>query len=426
MDPVRFATVFAFVGLLPTAARAATAVTEDAPKLEAQQGLLVTGFLQGQYEHHQDSQDELRQGGQLLNLDRFLLRRGRIKFEREYTWTSYILELDGNTVNGPALGVQRAEASFQIRGGNQGVTPPIFKLTFGVFDTPFGYENTESSRFRWFAERSTAMRAFQPSEVDAGLRITGAIGWFRYAFAIVNGEPLGQSGGFPLRDPNAAKDYVLRLSGVGTPSKETQVDFGVSIMNGKGFHRGADSSKPLTVWRDLNENGVVDAGEIQGLPSGAGEASESFERWMVGADLKIRFQTPIGVTQLWTEATIASNMDRGLYVADRVALGIDARELGYYVGIQQEVPLAGGTLVLAFRTDYYNPNADVFDRQGGKLLPNDITVRTFSPLVGYAFPGKGRVVLQYDKIRDHYARDGRGVPTDLANDTWTLRMQVDL
>jgi hypothetical protein len=39
-------------------------------------------------------------------------------------------------------------------------------------------------------------------------------------------------------------------------------------------------------------------------------------------------------------------------------------------------------------------------------------------------PEVARLVFQYDVIVDHLARDTRGVPTDLRNNQWTLRLQV--
>src|SRR4029079_19144208 len=97
------------------------------------------------------------------------------------------------------------------RGKTAAPAPPIIKLTGGLFDTPFGYELVESPRTRFFMERSLASRAFFPAEPDFGVRLSGAISLFRYAVAVVNGEPLGTKNGFPGQDPNATKDVVARF-----------------------------------------------------------------------------------------------------------------------------------------------------------------------------------------------------------------------
>ena len=49
-----------------------------------------------------------------------------------------------------------------------------------------------------------------------------------------------------------------------------------------------------------------------------------------------------------------------------------------------------------------------------------------SPVVGLALPGYARLTFQYDVVRDLLAKDARGVPVDLKNDRWTLRLQVGL
>ena len=41
-------------------------------------------------------------------------------------------------------------------------------------------------------------------------------------------------------------------------------------------------------------------------------------------------------------------------------------------------------------------------------------------------PGRARLVFQYDATKDYQARDPRGVPVDLKNNAWFLRLQVEL
>ena len=106
----------------------------------------------------------------------------------------------------------------------------------------------------------------------------------------------------------------------------------------------------------------------------------------------------------------------------------DDSELGFAVGITQEL---FGYGVLGFRFDSYDPSSgDRTSRQGGVLLPLDQTVRTFSPLVGVTLPERLlpaptplRLLFQYDVNRNNLGLDPRGVPTNLASDTWTLRLQ---
>ena len=387
------------------------------------QGIVFSSYVQAQYEHHQDSEDQLRQGGVVLNQDRFVLRRARLKIEKEWEYASILAEIDGNSVKGPAIGFQHAEASLLYRGGEPVPTPPLLKLTLGLFDVPFGNELTESPRARFFLERSLASRSFFPAEPDLGLRISTQLGWLRASVALMNGEPLGEKSGFSLRDPSSSKDIVARAGAVVRPSSHVDIAGGVSVLNGKGFHPGTDAGKASVAWKDVNENGQIDAGELTASPATSPTLSQSFDRWAVGADLRLGLETPVGWLRLSGELMSGSNMDRGLFVADPVLTSIDSRELGVAVSVTQEIMRYG---VVGFRFDTYDPNADSRDRQGGKLLPSSQAVRTFSPMVGLMIPDRARLLFQYDVQRDELGRDPRGVPTDLANDTWTLRLQVEL
>jgi hypothetical protein len=409
------------IALLAGARTADAAETADLNK-DPTQGVAVTSYVQAQYESHQDSEDQLRQGGALLNKDRFLVRRGRLKVEREWDWASLMVEVDGSTTNGPVFQLWHAEPSILYRGKNDAKLPPMVKATVGMFDTPFGWELVESPRTRFFMERSTISRALWPAEPDIGARVSGALGWFRYAFAFVNGQPAGLSN-FALQDPNGSKDFVARVGGVVETTDRFEFQFGVSFLDGKGFHRGTDATKNGVVWKDANENGIIDLGELQPVPGVAATPSVNFDRWAVGADLRLRFKTKLGWSMLFGELVFASNLDRALVVADPVLTGIDAREVGYVAGLVQEI---GEHFVVGLRHDFYDPNADYLDRQAGRLVPQSQRIRNWSPMIGAVLPGRARLLFQYDAQRNYFARNEQGVPVNLAANTWTLRLQVEL
>jgi hypothetical protein len=383
----------------------------------------VGGYAQLEYQSHADTEQQLRQGGALLNQDRFLVRRARVSVKRAWEYSSLELELDGNTSSGPSFGLYRAESSvFLAAKDGTKDTPPYAQLTAGMFRIPFGYEAPESSRTRWFTERTQASRALFPSEIDLGARLSGGYSILRYAVALTNGEPLG-SRGFPLQDPNKSKDISWRLGAVTRPIEALGIDGGVSLLTGKGFHRGTDATKASATWSDANEDGVVQPIELIGNAAVAETPSENFERWGVGADLQARLDTKLGTSAVFGEVVLANNLDRGFLPADPVQTKLDAREFGWNVGFTQQLsPYA----LVGARLDFYDPNADATDRRAGKTLPTKNTVRTISPLIGVTLPDRARLVFQYDFIRDYLARDAQGVPTDLDNDQWTLRLQVNL
>jgi hypothetical protein len=224
-------------------------------------------------------------------------------------------------------------------------------------------------------------------------------------------------------DPNHAKDIIGRLGFDALPTDAFRISGGISALYGTGFHAGTDATKPGVTWVDLNGDGMIQPNELMAVPAMAATPSQNFTRWAVGADLELRLHTSIGWSMLYGEATVATNLDRALFVADPVTTGIDVRELGAYAAFVQEITPYG---LLAFRFDYYDPNADFFQSTSGKLVPVSQAIYTFSPLVGLQLPDRARLVFEYDAVRNLLGIDARGVPTSLAMDHFAVRLQVQM
>jgi hypothetical protein len=406
---------------LEQAQKPATSTPSPTPQLPS--GLKLSGYLQAQLEVNQLSEDQLQQGGAPLNQDRFVLRRGRIRFDQTWQYAGATLELDANTVRGVSVGVRRAEGAVFYRGSNAAELPPLVMLSFGVTDLPFGHELLESTRTRYFMERSQTSLALFPTEMDVGVKLSGAVGLVRYAFAVANGEPVDNLAGRLPRDPNSAKDVTGRVGVDFKPISSLRVVGGSSFSRGTGFHPGVGATKAGFIWSDDNEDGKLQSSEIIGIAGSAASPSRNFSRWAYGLDLALEVATPIGATKLYGEAYLASSYDRGLYIADPVQGGSDVREAGGYLALVQGITPYG---VVGFRYSVYDPNSDFFDQRQGKQIPSSARVVTLSPLVGVQLPAQARLLFQYDFTRDKLARDAVGVPTDAKNNLATLRLQVEL
>lgn len=384
-------------------------------------GLRVAGYVQAQFQHSDLSEDQLQQGGAPLNQDEFLVRRARLRIDRVWDFASASLELDASTARGPRVGIRRAEAAVFYRGNNAEELTPLIAFSVGVMDIPFGYELNESAGTRWFMERSQGGLALFPTEPDIGAKLSGAVSFFRYAAAFMNGEPVDESGF--ARDPNSNKDLLGRFGAEGALGKHLELAGGTSFAVGKGFHAGQDATKSSVAWVDLNEDGAHQTNEFFGLPGSAATPSENFERWAIGLDLGVSLKTKLGRSHLYGEAFVGSNYDRGYAPSDPVTTSLDARQAGGYLAFTQDLL---EYVVVGLRAAVYDPNSDIIETRGGKTLPKTQTVKTLSPLVGVVLPERARLLLQYDYIRDYLARDTAGVPTDAENNQWTLRLQVEL
>lgn len=383
-------------------------------------GVTLTGYAQLQYITSELSEDQVRQSGAPQNRDQFQLRLARLRLDGGWGWAGVALEVSANTVAGPYIGLVRAEALLVWRNPAEGA-PPYLVLTGGLQEIAFGRELPESTRRRLFFERSAGSQALFPGTTDLGLRLSGGVAFLRYAVAVMNGVPFVDRAGASYEVNTRAKDVLGRLGfEAGGRAGSWQLAGGASFAAGTGFLRGRPATPAGVQWRDTNENGVIDPGELVGVPAQAATPSETFSRWAAALDLELRVRTWLGVTTLAGEAVVASNLDRGLFVSDPLAQGHDVRQLAGYALVTQEVRGYG---LVGFRWDYYNGNADALDSRRGVAERSSQELHTLSPLVGVQAFDHLRLLAQYDVVIDHLGRDARGVPIDLPNNQLSVRLQ---
>lgn len=382
--------------------------------------LRVLPYLQAQYESHEESEDQLSSdGAHLLNRDRFVLRRGRLVVGVDHRWMQLLLELDVNTQQGLAVGARQAEATLRMPVDAHGRSPAA--LTLGLFRTPFGHEVLRSARDRVFAENATFAQAFFPGESDVGARVQGAVGWFRYAVAVVNGHPIDEPvyGG---RAPTAPRDVVGRV-GVDVRGERVRLTAGLSALGGSGFHAGSAQGVDTLGVRNTSETGTLTPDDLTLIQGRAAVRSQNFARFAAGADVAVDARlTPDVSLYAWLEGALGQNMDRGLFFTDPVVTGYDLRGLGLVAGAT--ATLFSRALV-GLRVDWYNPNVDGTASVAGRIVVAPRDLLTVSALAGVQVPGTAtRLVAQYDVVRDHLALGTDGLPTDFANNRFTLRLQV--
>jgi hypothetical protein len=388
----------------------------------------LAGYIQAEYQHHDESENELSTDGmRLLNQDRFLIRHARVLLNIERDWAQLLLEPEVNTVKGTTFSVRQAEATLRYMGPaslaprNGGPREPLVALTIGMFRTPFGYETLLSARERVWMEQSLAQQAFFPGESDLGVRLRGALGWFRYSVALVNGHPIDEAR-FGGQAPTQPSDVVGRL---GFDAGSTRVHFtgGVSALAGNGFHPGTPATKDMLVVRDVNQSGTLTGQSLQLIPGRAATPSQTFAHWAGGLDLELSARPSRSFAfSAYAEGYVGQNMDRSVYVADPITTGFDLREFGFAVGYSQTLL---DLVLMGLRVDYYNPNADAVGRQGGQLVTTSAAIFTTSFLLGVQVPHtQSRLVAQYDLVRDSLAVGDDGLPHDLANNRFTLRLQA--
>jgi len=139
-------------------------VLEMKSVLDALKKIKISGYIQAQFQSAETDGAKSFAGGDFpVNThNRFMIRRGRIKFNYDNDLTQYVLQLDA-TEKGVAL----KDAYVSIK------DPWLrtFGLTGGVFDRPFGFEISYSSSMRESPERSRLFQTLFPGERDLGAKI---------------------------------------------------------------------------------------------------------------------------------------------------------------------------------------------------------------------------------------------------------------
>lgn len=412
--------------LRPGRAEGATAPTSAAAKTGAKQWLppwlKLAGLIQGDgVLWDQSSVDELDPATrEPLNQNRFLVRRAWFRIALEQGLMQGSMTVDVNTVEGPTARILTGEVGLRGPWGSREL--PWVATSLGLMRIPFGFEVPERVSERLILEPSNMTRAFFPGLHDAGARIYGGWRVLRYAVAAMNGNPLSENSQFRARDPNKSKDLLGRIGIDATTPRGMRWIGGVSALVGQGFHAGTPPTKDELVWRDANEDGLVQNNELQVLAGVPATASENFRRFALGGDLRATLPIPyLGGLTLYGEAVWAQNLDRGLQVSDPVAAGRDLRQFGWYLGFTQELTRHA---LLGLRYDRYDPDMDATDELGADLLPKDASYTTLALAAAWRYREWGRVVLQYDHNTNPLGRSASGSIETLRSDRLTLRMQV--
>lgn len=382
-------------------------------------GFGIWGFVQAQYSANQISEDQLDADGRPLNQDGFDVPRARLRVDHGWKYAFATIELEAGTMGAPVR-LRRAEASLLYRGAVPDDKTPLVVLTGGITDIPFAAELAESQRDRLFVERSLPSQAIFPANADLGAKLWGAYEFLDYSVALINGEPLGE-GGWP-RDPNAAKDVTGRAGAQARLGQAGLLKGGVSFYVGQGFSPGTPATKDTLQWVDLNSNGVVDSGEIQGLTASSAIESQNFNRFAAALDLGTTWVLPWGPLQAGGELFVASNLDRGPLPNDPITSGANSRQLGASAFLQQGITR---WVLLGVRGSFYDPNSNIVEQRSGEFHLKNQQFWEVSPSLAVLIE-RARLTGQYDFVIDRLGRDSAGVPSNVANNRWTIRLQVDL
>ena len=361
----------------------------------------------------EDSFDEIDPTtGDPLNQERFLIRRGRIRAEGERGALFAAMEIDGNTIDGPDARILAAQVGWRH---------PQVEVVAGLFRTPFGFEVNMAERDKWFLEPPAFARAFFPGNYDGGVMVRGAYGVGRFVLAATNGVPVADAQWRGL-DPADSIDLVGRVGAVVELPYRARVELGVSARPGRGVSPRAPPAQESFEWIDDNQNGLIDnVTELRVVPGTPGTPSQTFDRRGVGGDVQVHWcLCALGTGLAYAEVALGTNLDRGLIYADPIRAGRDARQLGFQVGVVQNVTEHAQVGV---RYDRYAADRDASERLGLELVGAEPVFSALGVMAS-ARIGDARLVVQYDHEKNPFGRDASGTPTTRDADRVMIRAQA--
>lgn len=381
----------------------------------------ITGYVQADaVPWSEDSQDEIDPAtSEPLNEERFLIRRGRVRIEARRDHMFGAVELDGNTIAGtPTARLLGAQVGYAWPDAKA----PLVAATAGLFKTPFGAEVPANERDKPFLEPPAFARALFPGNYDAGVMLSGAYGLARWSVAMMNGAPVGDAQ-WRGKDPTGSFDLVGRVGAVVHGPYQFRIEAGVSAITGRGLHPGTPPTKDDFEWIDENQDGIIQATELQVIPGSPGTPSETFARDALGADATAFWKLcPLGPGAAYVEVVLASNLDRGLMYADPLFVNTDRelRHLGFSVGVVQAL---WEHAQVGVRYDRYDADRDAFEREGIPIVGVERVFSTLSVMAAGTLHD-ARFVVQYDRERNPFGRADNGMPTTRDADRVSLRAQV--
>lgn len=377
--------------------------------------LRISGYLQAQWQIAQSKGiPAVAQGGSFgSNIDnRFMVRRGRIKFTYSYQGLQLVIQPDFTE-----KGAGMKDAYLSLSSKNKVITGQA-----GLFDRPFGYEISYSSSRRESPERSVLFNSLFPGERDLGAMavLRGPKGsWtndFTINAGIFNGNGIGS-------ETDSRKDFIGRIAWL-RKFNNTELGFAFSAYYGGIFNPTEEN------YHFVKGEGFQETEGVQGKYS---------KRQYLGVGAQFKHTWAAGTTHirgeyLWGHqpGTAAKNANPG---GSSLGAGSDPLYLrnfrGGYVYFIQDIGRSKHSVV--FKYDNYDPNIRVKGHQIGELAGTgaaDIAYNTYG--VGYLFRMNSnfRVMAYYDIVCNEKSKNMtsetavKDFSKNIKDNVFTLRFQV--
>lgn len=409
-------------------------------ELDVLKRLKITGYIQAQFQYGDSSGSVAYAGGAFgAGADkRFSLRRGRVKFqydaplnENGISTSQYVLQFD---VSEKGLTIKDVYGKFTDKWIGW------FSITAGMQNRPFGFEVPYSSGLRESPERGRMSQIIFPGERDLGVMLTiqgpklSNWNWLKLEAGVFNGN--GAPGpGVSVADFDKMKDFIGHLTATRSNKSET-VKYGI----GASYYNGGYRIDTVNVYNFSADDAGIKGFELainknDVKPIGYGTRDYT-KRQYVGFDGQVNIDWAPGITVLRAEyiqgdqpgfsSSTASPNSNAPITSD-----IYNRKFnGAYFYFLQNIMQSPWQAIVKY--DWYDPNTEIEGNDIGKVVGNSLKTTNATDLkyttvglgLAYRWDANVKLTAYYDMVTNETSNNLSGSTVDLADNVFTLRMQV--
>lgn len=391
--------------------------------------LKITGYVQTQWQSSQidslgNASQDMKVGAkkaanEITDMNRFGIRRGRIKLAYEDFGCTGVLQFD---LTEKGLGLKDAYLNI--------LDPWVgyVSLKGGVFDRPFGYEISYSSSRRESPERSRIFQTLFPDERDLGAMLiiqapkTSPLNVFKLEAGLFAGNGIYQ-------DNDSKKDFIGHLSYNKAITSEIKIGLGASLYSGSV----AETNKYIY----SVSNGGFSVDSISNI-----NKDKYANRLYYGFEGQFSISSGLGLTTLRAEylfgnqpgnsATAGSPKSGNIAGTDNlnstsfVKGGTDTyirKMSGGYVHFIQDIADTKHSITIKY--DWFDPNTEISGSQigiGKKTGKADIAYSTLGLGYLYRMNNNIRIMAYYDMVLNEKTKL-KNYMNDLADNLVTVRVQ---
>lgn len=398
--------------------------------------LKVGGWVQAQFQVAEARGAKNFDGGDFLpnQFNRFMIRRGRVKFTYSQKLSSYVLQL-----NATERGVNLVEIFAKV----SDPWTKSFSLTAGVMNRPFGFEIQQSSQDRETPERSRYVQIIMPNERDLGAMLSYQpekgkklfglkldAGFYSGNGIYVPGTTAtgstGNTTAAGLVDTDTYKDFIGRIHYKRT-SKNEKITFGI----GASHYNGGIAYQSNKVYNSITTDTLTGLRKwSMSDTSNTSFITKKAPRIYYAGEFQFSIKTILGTTTLRGEyitgtqsASLSENKSPNVTTVNTTNTVSRQFNGGNFYFIQR---IGKTKHELAVKYEWYDPNTKLSSKDfalGTSFKSSELKYQMLGLGYLYYLDDNVKFMVYYNLVQNEKGEGITGFTKDLKDNVLTFRVQ---